>query len=45
MDNQNDENIDNVIVPQRFIPFDISTKITEKYLSDIKLYTDRKGFY
>lgn len=44
MDNQNDENIDNVIVPQRFIPFDIGTKITEKYLSDIKSYTDRKGF-
>lgn len=44
MASENTENIDNIIVPQRFIPFDIGTKINEKYLDDIKSYVDKKGF-
>ena len=32
------DNIDNVIIPQRFIPFDIGTKITERYLVEIFSY-------
>lgn len=38
------DNIDNVIIPQRFIPFDIGTKITERYLVEINSYIDKKGF-
>lgn len=41
---ENEENIDNVIIPQRFIPFDIGTRITEKYLSAIKEYAQNSNF-
>lgn len=39
------EDIDNIIVPQRFIPFDIGTKITEQYVDDIKSYVEKRIFY
>lgn len=38
------EDIDNIIVPQRFIPFDIGTKITEQYVDDIKSYVEKNGY-
>lgn len=38
------EDIDNIIVPQRFIPFDIGTKITEQYVDDIKSCVEKKGY-
>lgn len=44
MEIESREEIDNIIVPQRFIPFDIGTKITDKYLDDIKSYIEKKGY-
>lgn len=45
MEIESREEIDNIIVLQRFIPFDIGTKITDKYLDDIKSYIEKRLFF